>query len=236
MANLRERLADNPYPGRGIVLGRSDRGHWVQVYWIMGRSVNSRNRVFVRDQDIVRTQAADPSKVEDPSLIIYNAMRRLGPLCLVTNGAQTDGLYDGMAQGLTFTEALAKWQHEPDAPNFTPRISGALDLSSGEVWLSLIKASPFTPSACEHHFYRYTHMDPGTGYTVTTYSGDGNPLPSFSGPPYLTPLRGDAGTIAATFWDALNAENRISLAVREVDPDTTEDRTELINQYQALSR
>lgn len=235
-ANLEERLAANPYPGRGIVLGRSDRGLWIQVYWIMGRSEHSRNRIFVCEGDTVRTQAADASKVEDPSLIIYNAMRRLDSVYIATNGAQTDGLYEGMAQGKSFTESLEGWEHEPDAPNFTPRISTVLDLAGGAAWFSVIKASPFAPDASEHHFHRYIRIDPGCGYTVTTYTGDGKPLPSFAGPPYLTPLEGDAASIAERYWQALDSDNRIALAVREIDPDSSEHQTQVINKYEAQSR
>ena len=119
--NLQERIADNPYPGRGIVIGRNEAGEWIQVYWIMGRSPNSRNRLFAYEDEILRTQAADPSKVDDPSLIIYNALRQLDGNFIVTNGAQTDGIYEGLANGKSFAESLLDWNHEPDAPNFTPR-------------------------------------------------------------------------------------------------------------------
>ena len=234
-ANFQNRLVANSYPGRGIIAGRSDSGQWIQVYWIMGRSENSRNRVFVSEGDSVRTQAADPSKVKDPSLIIYNAMRRLDQNYIVTNGAQTDGIYAALAQGGSFVGALASWEHEPDAPNFTPRISSLLDATTGEIWMSVIKASPFGAPASEHHFYRYTQLDPGYGYAVTTYVGDGNPLPSFSGTPYLAPLHGDATAITAVYWQALNAENRISLAVRAVDPESGTAHTEVMNQYATLA-
>lgn len=233
-ANLHERLAANPYPGRGLVIGRNEQGYWLQVYWIMGRSPNSRNRLFVYEDGILRTEAADPSKVADPSLIIYNAMRQVAGRFIATNGAQTDGIYEDLRQGKSFTAALSAWQHEPDAPNYTPRISCLLDQPTGEAWLSVVKASPFSPDQSEHHLFRYTHVAPGFGYAVTTYRGDGNPLPSFEGAPYLLPLRGDAAQVASRYWGTLNRDNRISLAVRQVDPPTGEVAVEVVNQYAAV--
>jgi IMP cyclohydrolase len=233
-ANLRERLQSNPYPGRGLVIGRNEDGRWLQIYWIMGRSANSRNRLFVYEDGILRTQAADPGKVADPSLIIYNAMRQAAGCFIATNGAQTDGIYEDLRHGKSFVAALSAWQHEPDAPNYTPRISCLLDQPTGEAWLSIITCSPMSPEHSEHHFFRYTHVAPGFGYAVTTYRGDGDPLPSFAGTPYLVPLRGEAAQVAAAYWDALDAENRISLAVRQVDPRTGAVALEVINRYTAV--
>ena len=232
--NLQERLADNPYPGRGIVIGRNEKGQWIQVYWIMGRSANSRNRLFVYADEVLRTQAADPSKVDDPSLIIYSAMRQFGGLYIVTNGAQTDGIYAGLQRDESFAEALLAWKHEPDAPNFTPRISGLVDQQCGAVWLSVIKSSPFTADQSEHHFFRYTHVQPGYGYAITTYRGDGDPLPAFAGSPYLLPLQGDAAQIASRFWEILDADNKISLAVRQIDPQSGAVDLEILNKYSAV--
>ena len=232
--NLQERIAANPYPGRGIVIGRNEAGEWIQVYWIMGRSPNSRNRLFAYEDEILRTQAADPSKVADPSLIIYNALRQLDGNSIVTNGAQTDGIYEGLQQGKSFAESLLDWNHEPDAPNFTPRISGLIELEKGAVWLSAIKVSPFTSEQSEHHFFRYADIQPGFGYAVTTYSGDGNPLPSFDGAPYLLALQGDAAQIAAGFWGALDEDNKISLAVQQIDPKSGESKIEIVNKYSAV--
>ena len=229
--NLQERLARNPYPGRGIVIGRNEQGQWTQVYWIMGRSANSRNRLFACEENILRTQAADPSKVDDPSLIIYNAMRQTEGNFIVTNGAQTDAIYAGLQQGQSFAESLLDWKHEPDAPNFTPRISGAVNRPAGEVWLSIIKVSPFDEEQSEHHFFRYADVQSGYGYAITTYQGDGDPLPSFEGSPYLLLLEGDAAQIAAHFWENLDEENKISLAVRQIDPQTGEERMEILNKY-----
>jgi len=229
--NLQERLVENTYPGRGIVIGRSDQGKWIQTYWIMGRSAHSRNRLFACEDGILRTQAADPAKVADPSLIIYSAMRQTGGRFIVTNGVQTDAMYEGLEQGQSFAESLLGQKHEPDPPNCTPRISGLLDHPAGEVWLSVIKVSPFAADQSEHHFFRYAEIQPGYGYAVTTYKGDGDPLPSFEGSPYLLPLKGDAGGIATSLWEALDQDNKISLAVRQIDPDTGEATVEIVNKY-----
>ena len=230
MANLRERLVGNPYPGRGIVLGRNREGDWIQVYWIMGRSANSRNRVFVGEGDLLRTAAANPGLVADPSLIIYNAMRICGRRYIVTNGDQTDAVYEGFAAQRSLAESLAEWRHEPDAPNFTPRISGYIDLDADEAWLSIIKVSPFGPEQSERHFFRFDCIEPGYGYTITTYDTDGDPLPSFSGLPYLLPLDGDPGT---GLWEALDEENRIALAVRRIAADGAFE-TQITNRYEVV--
>lgn len=216
--NLKHHLAENSYPGRGLIIGRDTSGGWVQAYWIMGRSDNSRNRIFAHDGGTVRTAAADPSKVEDPSLIIYNALRQTGSRYIVTNGAQTDGIYDGFGGGHSFADSLLEWAHEPDAPNNTPRISGCLDLSGDapEVWLSIIVASAFGDDASEHRFFRYAAIEPGYGYGITTYQGDGSPLPPFEGSPLVFPLTGDSEAIADTLWSALDTDNRISLAVASI--------------------
>ena len=216
--DLKRHLADNSYPGRGLIIGRDSGGGWVQAYWIMGRSENSRNRIFVQEGDTVRTEASDPAKVKDPTLVIYNAMRQTGSRYIVTNGAQTDGIHDGMAAGETFADCLLSWAHEPDAPNNTPRISGCLDLSgdTAEVWLSIIVASAFGGEASEHRFFRYASVEPGYGYGITTYQGDGSPLPPFEGSPLVFPLAENGESIADSLWGALDVDNRISLAVRAI--------------------
>ena len=231
--NMRERLANNPYPGRGIVLGRADDGAWIQVYWIMGRSENSRNRIFVCEEGILRTQAADPAKVEDPSLIIYNAMRSSGRRFVVSNGVQTDAIWQGLEAGASFADALTGWHHEPDAPNFTPRISGCTDLQEGVCWLSILKKSPFSDDASERHFFRYDDVPPGSGYAITPYSGDGHPLPSFDGAPYVLDLSGGAAEIAAHFWSQLNGDNKIALAVRSIDPHSGDAQLIVENRYRS---
>ncbi|MBF0352183.1 MAG: inosine monophosphate cyclohydrolase [SAR324 cluster bacterium] len=229
--NLETHLRANPYPGRGIIIGRNDLREWMMVYWIMGRSANSRNRQFVYENNILKTTPADPAKVSDPSLIIYNAFRVLGSQYIVTNGSHTDVIHDGLKQGKTFEDSLQGEKHEPDAPNFTPRISGLLDLGTEpRASLSILTANPFKADTANHAFYRYPHIEPGYGYLVTTYQGDGSPLPSFSGTPLLVPLRGNLSEIAQTYWNALNSENRISLAVIKAVPDHAPEMV-LLNQY-----
>ncbi len=232
--NVRERIANNPYPGRGIVLGRGEDGAWIQVYWIMGRSDNSRNRIFVCEGDVVRTEAADPTKVEDPSLIIYNAMRTSGRRFVVSNGVQTDAIWAGLEAGGSFADSLNDWFHEPDAPNYTPRISGCTDLDTGVAWLSILKKSPFSEDASERHFFRFDAIPSGMGYAITTYSGDGNPLPSFTGSPYVLALPGSAEETAAHFWSHLDSDNKISLAVRRIDADSGATQVVLENRYRAV--
>lgn len=211
-------LAANRYPGRGLVLGRAPSGAWLQVYWIMGRSENSRNRVFVADGGELRTEAADPAKLADPSLILYEAMLELPGLFLVGNGDQTRTAYDVLEAGGRFEDALEMREREPDAPNYTPRISGLLDLRLGEpsVALSILKASPADPSRTDRATFRPAPPPPGFGLGLTTYQGDGDPLPSFRGEPLWVPLAGGAEAVADAYWAALDAENRVSLAVKEI--------------------
>ncbi len=232
--NVRERLEENPYPGRGIVLGRSDDGAWIQVYWIMGRSDNSRNRIFVCEDGVVRTEAAEPSKVEDPSLIIYNAMRTSGGRFVVSNGVQTDAIWAALEAGGIFADSLNDWHHEPDAPNFTPRISGCTDVDEQVLWLSILKKSPFSEKASERHFFRFDEVEAGMGYAITTYRSDGDPLPSFEGAPYLLSLPGNADEIAAHFWSKLNSDNKISLVVRRIEPTTGEVQLVVENRYRPV--
>lgn len=228
-ANLRQRLAATSYVGRGIVIGRAAVGTWMQVYWIAGRSPNSRNRIFVAEGDVLRTEAADPAKLSDPTLIIYNAMRVCARRSIVANGTHTDAIHEGFAVGRSFAESLASWLHEPDAPNYTPRIAGYVDLEADEAWLAILKASPFDPAHSERHFFRFDCVEPGYGYAITTYDSDGDPLPAFAGVPYLLPLA-DA---PARLWEALNPEHRIALAVRRIAPDGAVE-TEIINRYEAV--
>lgn len=231
--NFSQNLQHNAYPGRGLVLGRSPRGQWVQVYWIMGRSANSRNRVFVESQGRLQTQAAQPHQVEDPSLILYNAMEEGAGFFVVSNGKQTDEIAQGLQQGKSFEESLFPQAHEPDAPHFTPRISACLDLrpQQEKAMLSCIKASPFNPEHSEHRFFHYQAIPPGYGYALTTYQGDGHPLPSFEGAPFLVPLAGTSTQIAETYWNALNEDNKISLAVKTIEPQTNASTCVLINKY-----
>ena len=210
-------LRGNPYPGRGILLGRSADGqHAVAAYFIMGRSENSRNRVFVETEDGIRTQAHDPAKMTDPSLIIYHPVRQIGRGLIVTNGDQTDTIRDYLLQGRTFQEALRSREFEPDGPNYTPRISGLLS-PDGSFQLSILKSADGDPACCCRYFYLYDAPLPGEGRFLHTYQGDGDPLPSFQGEPVRVAL--DAPTpedLAAELWEALHPENKVSLFVRYV--------------------
>ena len=237
MENMQQKLQNNPYPGRGIVVGKNDTGLWVQVYWIMGRSENSRNRIFVLEKGILKTQAADASKVTDPTLIIYNAMRDIQNHFIVTNGCQTDTIHDSITQGKSFAHALSRHKHEPDAPNFTPRISGCLAWKpdDGLVMLSVLKASPFDNDSSEYLYFHYPCVAARFGYAVTTYKDDGNPIPSFEGEPYLLPLEGDIQAIADCYWQTLNEDNKVSLAVRGIDPKTAKFDTVIVNKHTSIS-
>ncbi len=210
--NFQSHLAKS-YPGRGIVIGRVDAESWIIVYWIMGRSANSRNRVFVWEDQQLRTEAADPSKVEDPSLIIYHAIRPLPHGWVVSNGTQTDTVIEGMSRGLSFEQSLISEQHEPDAPNFTPRITGLLDLDAAHqpVCLSQIRKSAWG-GLSEHSYYHYPDFPAGIGVGLSTYEADGSPLPSFTGRPLLFPVAESPQATAQRYWDRLDPENRISLA------------------------
>jgi len=220
-------LQQNPYPGRGLVIGRSDREAWIMLYWIMGRSAQSRNRRFVAEDGRLRTEPVDPGLVKDPSLIIYDAMLDLPGKHLVSNGDQTRTIYQALQVGGTFDGALATREREPDAPNYTPRISGmlALDCQPGAphpaaaqacIALNILKANPLDPVYTDRITYYPALPQAGYGFGLTTYTGDGAPLPSFSGDPLLLPLVGSAEEILETYWNALNTENRIALAVKEI--------------------
>jgi len=232
--NFSKHISENAYPGRGIVLGRNHENSWIVIYWIMGRSSNSRNRIFTHENGILRTEAADLSIVEDPSLIIYNAMKDLDDCVVVTNGNHTDTICKGLEKGKSFYTALNSEKHEPDPPNYTPRISGIIQLEEESVALSIISKSDFSVEQSKHRFYRCTGIAPGYGYCLTTYLGDGNPLPSFKGDPLMLPLQGNAEQIANFYWQELNQDNRISLAVRELT-QTGEDRLKIINRNQVKS-
>ena len=177
--NVLEHISNNNYPGRGIVLGRNLDGMWIAIYWIMGRSDNSRNRIFTYKDNVLSTEAADPSLVKDPSLIIYNAMRGIGHNIIVSNGSQTDVIYDKLMLGSSFLASLEHEKYEPDAPNYTPRISGYIDRNVNSVSLSIIKRNH--TNDVDHRFYRYSNIPLGVGYCITTYVSDGDPLPSFQG-------------------------------------------------------
>ncbi len=231
--NFEKHLAQNPYPGRGLVLGRSDENTWVIVYWIMGRSTNSRNRRFVAEGATLRTEPVDLKLVADPSLIIYEAMLDLPGTWLVSNGDQTRTMYATLQSGGSIEAALATREREPDAPNFTPRISGMLRLENGGVStvLSILKANPLDPAHTDRYYYRPSMPQAGFGLGLTTYSGDGDPLPSFAGEPLLLPCLGTAEEVLKKYWGALNAENRVSLAVKEIFPHEGRSRLLVQNRF-----
>ncbi len=203
-------LAGNSYPGRGIILGRSDVGQLIQVYWVMGRSPNSRNRILVLEKNIIKTTPFGPTKVEDPSLIIYNAMKKFGDYHVVSNGTQTDTVKKDIVL------SLGKTFHEPDDPNFTPRITGLTNQKTGEMVLSKISQNPADHKKSIRSYYFYQNIKPGFGFCLHTYSGDGNPLPTFDKDPYLVSLTGNINKIAKTYWKLLNKENRVALVVKGI--------------------
>lgn len=233
--SLEQELQRNAYPGRGIVIGKSEDGtSAVTAYFIMGRSSNSRNRIFVEDGLGIRTQAFDPSKLEDPSLIIYAPVRVLGNKTIVTNGDQTDTIYAGMDKQLTFEQTLRSREFEPDAPNYTPRISGILHVEAGtfNYALSILKSNNGDPSACNRYTFAYENPSAGEGHFIHTYMHDGNPLPSFEGEPKLVSIPDSIDAFTDTLWNSLNEENKVSLFVRYIDIATGEVNTRIVNKNQ----
>ena len=232
MLSLEKELRGNAYPGRGIVIGKSADGtKAVTAYFIMGRSENSRNRVFVEDGEGIRTQAFDPSKLTDPSLIIYAPVRVLGNKTIVTNGDQTDTIYEGMDKQMTFEQSLRCREFEPDAPNYTPRISGILHIEAGKYnyAMSILKSNNGDPDSCQRFTFAYENPKAGQGRFIHTYQCDGNPLPSFEGEPKLVEISGDIDDFAGRVWESLNDENKVSLFVRYIDIATGAYETRIIN-------
>ena len=232
--SLYDQLSKNAYPGRGIVIGRSADGKYaVTAYFIMGRSVNSRNRVFVEDGAGIRTQAFDPSKLSDPSLIIYAPVRVLGNKTIVTNGDQTDTIYELMDKQQTFEQSLRTRKFEPDGPNYTPRISGIMHIENGKYnyAMSILKSNNGDPDACSRYTFAYEDPKAGEGRFIHTYMGDGNPLPSFEGEPEWIDLKdaGDIDAFAQKVWESLNEDNKVSLFVRYIDIATGEYESRIIN-------
>lgn len=235
MLSLEKELKSNAYPGRGIVLGESTHGaHAVMAYFIMGRSSNSRNRIFVPDGEGIRTQAYDPSKLEDPSLIIYAPVRVLGDKTIVTNGDQTDTIYEGLKSQLTFEQSLRSREFEPDAPNYTPRISGVVQVSGGlhHYALSILKSNHWDASSCLRYTYAYENPLPGEGHFIHTYMHDGDPLPSFSGEPKQVAILDNIDEFTEMIWNSLNGENKVSLFVRFIDIATGKYETRIVNKNQ----
>lgn len=232
MLSLAQELKENAYPGRGIVIGKSPDGKKaVTAYFIMGRSSNSRNRIFAVEGEGIRTEAFDPSKLEDPSLIIYAPVRVLGNKTIVTNGDQTDTIYEGMDKQLTFEQALRSREFEPDGPNYTPRISGIMHLENGSYHyaMSILKSNNGNPESCNRFTFTYENPAAGEGHFIHTYMHDGNPLPSFEGEPKLVAVSGDIDEFTDMIWNSLNEENKVSLFVRFIDITTGEYETRIVN-------
>lgn len=232
MISIEKELKENSYPGRGIIVGRSEDGtKAVIAYFIMGRSSNSRNRIFVEDGEGIRTQAFDPSKLEDPSLIIYAPVRVLGNKTIVTNGDQTDTIYDGMDKQLTFEQSLRSREFEPDGPNYTPRISAVLHLEKGEFnyAMSILKSNNGNSESCNRYTFAYNKVPAGEGHFISTYMHDGNPLPSFEGEPKWMAILDDMDAFAELLWSSLNEDNKVSLFVRYIDIATGKYESKIIN-------
>lgn len=218
---LSQELSATTYPGRGIVIGKTADGtHAVTAYFIMGRSVNSRNRVFVEDGEGIRTQAFDPSKLSDPSLIIYAPVRVLGNKTIVTNGDQTDTIYELMDKQMTFEQALRTREFEPDGPNYTPRISGIMHIEDGKYnyAMSILKSDNGDPAGCNRYTFAYENPKAGEARFIHTYMQDGDPLPSFEGEPTWVELPdADIDTLTSLIWESLNEDNKVSLFVRYIN-------------------
>ncbi|MCI6811741.1 MAG: IMP cyclohydrolase [Lachnospiraceae bacterium] len=232
---LETELQSNAYPGRGIVIGKTPDGKkGVAAYFIMGRSENSRNRIFVEEGEGIRTQAFDPSKMTDPSLIIYAPVRVLGNKTIITNGDQTDTIYEGMDKQLTFEQSLRSREFEPDAPNYTPRISGIMHIEGGSYnyAMSILKSNNGDPAACNRYTFAYQNPIAGEGHFIHTYMQDGNPLPSFEGEPKLVEIQGNIDEFTDLLWKSLNEENKVSLFVRYIDLDSGEWETRIVNKNQ----
>lgn len=232
MLSIEQELKSNSYPGRGIIIGKSPDGKKaVTAYFIMGRSENSRNRVFVEDGEGIRTQAFDPSKLTDPRLIIYAPVRVLGNKTIVTNGDQTDTIYEGMDKQLTFEQSLRSREFEPDGPNYTPRISGVMHIENGNFnyAMSILKSNNGNPDSCNRYTFAYENPVAGEAHFIHTYMHDGNPLPSFEGEPKLVEAMDNMEEFADLLWNSLNEENKVSLFVRYIDIETGNYETKIVN-------
>ena len=227
-----ELIKGNSYVGRGIVLGRTPDGRAVSAYFIMGRSANSRNRVFALDKGVLYTRPYDESKVADPSLIIYAALRKFENKLIVTNGDQTDTVWEGLKQGVSFGDSLKARCFEPDAPNLTPRISGMISFADGSFSyeLSILKSADAAGTACNRYLFSYEAL-PGLGHFLHTYVCDGDPIPTFQGEPERMAMSDDLDGFTSSLWDSLDPDNKISLYVRYTDPATGSFEDRLINKY-----
>lgn len=232
--NVYDYLSSNTYPGRGVLIGRSaDGDHAVSAYFIMGRSTNSRNRIFTEDGAGIRTEAFDPALLSDPSLIIYAPVRVYSTTTIVTNGDQTDTIFDGIADGLTFEQSLRSREYEPDGPNYTPRISGIMNVKDGnyDYAMSILKSNA-DASGCDRYTYMYENPIAGEGRIIHTYMSDGDPLPSFEGEPVRIEITDDIDTMTEKLWNALNEDNKVSLFVRFIKIADGSYETRIVNRHQ----
>ncbi len=232
--NVYDYLSSNSYPGRGVLIGRSADGEYaVSAYFIMGRSTNSRNRVFTEDGAGIRTEAFDPALLSDPSLIIYAPVRVYSTTTIVTNGDQTDTIFDGIADGLTFEQSLRSREYEPDGPNYTPRISGIMNVKDGsyDYAMSILKSNA-DASGCDRYTYMYENPIAGEGRIIHTYMGDGDPLPSFEGEPVRIEISDDIDAMTEKLWKALNEDNKVSLFVRFIKIADGSYETRIVNRHQ----
>lgn len=235
MLSIEEELRNNSYPGRGIIIGKTPDGKKaVTAYFIMGRSENSRNRIFVEDGEGIRTQAFDPSKLTDPSLIIYAPVRVLGNKIIVTNGDQTDTIYEGMDKRLTFEQTLRSRKFEPDGPNYTPRISGIMHIENGSYnyAMSILKSNNGNPESRNRYTFAYENPAAGEGHFIHTYMCDGDPPLSFEGEPKLIGIPDDMDAFTELLWNSLNEDNKVSLFVRYIDIETGSYETKIVNKNQ----
>ena len=229
--DLMDYLKNNEYPGRGIAIGRTPCGKNIRIaYWIMGRSSNSRNRVFLETEDGIRTEAFDPSKMEDPSLIIYHPVRKLENKTIVTNGDQTDTIWNALKEGKTFEDALRTRTFEPDGPNWTPRISGMLTFDGGDFSykMSILKSGDSEGTICNRYYYNYKSLS-GLGHYIHTYQHDGNPIPTFCGEPERVAILDDIDEFADMIWNSLNEANKVSMYVRYIDLATGKIEKRMVN-------
>ena len=236
MVSIGEVLAAKTYPGRGIVVGRSKDGKKAMTaYFIMGRSENSRNRIFVEEGEGIRTEAFDETKLSDPSLIIYSPVKVIEKKTIITNGDQTDTVYDYMTAGKCFNSALMSREFEPDAPNYTPRISALVDISDESLHfrMSILKSNDGNPDCCNRYFYDYSDIPAGEGRFIHTYKEDGTTLPSFEGEPLKVSLDVDIDEFTKNLWKNLNEDNKVSLFTRFIDIKTGEYQTRIVNKNQA---
>ena len=232
-ANFKSRIVDNSYPGRGLVMGQAGSGQLIQLYWIMGRSENSRNRRFECENGVLKTVAADPAKMRDSSLVIYEVMLDWNGTFIVGNGDQTTTVYRSLHIGSRFDSALLSRDREPDGPNFTPRITGMIQLGGARPFysFSILKAAIGATDFSDRNFFYKEVIPSNIGYMLTTYEGDGDPLPSFQGEPVPMPLEGKEVDILEKYWENLDADNKISMALRSIDPETGESEIMIKNGY-----